>query len=413
MSTKPFSLQSPEQIAKDYGGNKQKIARAAQMGLVDSTAAVLAGMFIDNMRSAQVLEQAPPQTVAQQVLFPQPQAGPPPAPPQGAPPMGMPAQPGMAAPPTPPPPAMGPGLAAGGLASLSVPDGMFDEPANGGFNNGYAGGGIVAFATGNAVAAPAVAPAVAPVAPSTPYGLPGTLADAMQMYRAQFGDTPDTARQELEAYYAKTASPEAIAAQKKKDFWGALAQIGFGMAGSNSPYFLQAAGQAASAALPGMQQAAAARKAQEREGLAARAGIEGQRRAERGQEVVGGTALYGQGIQARESQADRDQRAALQKEELAAAMARTRLEIAARIKAAGMSGGAAAERQTDTARVTEIKYNAIKLKNPAMPDAEAWSQAADAAMATMGLRSPNTNSSPVQLPGANKERTDIGVFYRD
>ena len=304
---------------------------------------------------------------------------------------------------------MGPGLAAGGLASLSVPDGMFDEPANGGFNNGYAGGGIVAFATGNAVAAPAVAPAVAPVAP---YGLPGTLADAMQMYRAQFGDTPDTARQELEAYYAKTASPEAIAAQKKQDLWGALAQIGFGMAGSNSPYFLQAAGQAASAALPGMQQAAAARKAQEREGLAARAGIEGQRRAERGQEVVGGTALFGQGIQARESQADRDQRAALQKEALAAEMARTRLQIAASIKAAGMSAGAAAARQTDTERLTAIKYNAIKLKNPAMPDAEAWSQASDAAMATMGLRSPNTNSSPVQLPGANNERTDITKFYK-
>ncbi len=156
MSTKPFSLQSPEQIAKDYGGNKQKIAQAAQMGLVDSTAAVLAGMFIDRMRSAQMLEQQPQQTVAQQVLSPQPQAAPPPAPPQGGAPMGMAGAPpvgGMqqGGTPVPPPQAAGPGFAEGGLASLPVPDSMFDEPSGGGFNEGYAGGGIVAFAGGGEV----------------------------------------------------------------------------------------------------------------------------------------------------------------------------------------------------------------------------------------------------------------------
>jgi hypothetical protein len=74
--------------------------------------------------------------------------------------------------------------------------------------------------------------------------------------------------------YAEMSSPEALAAQKKQDFWGSLAQIGFGMAGSNSPYFLQAAGQAASAALPGMQQATQARKAQEMAGLQGQLGIE-------------------------------------------------------------------------------------------------------------------------------------------
>ena len=74
--------------------------------------------------------------------------------------------------------------------------------------------------------------------------------------------------------YAEMSSPEALAAQKKKDFWGALAQIGFGMAGSNSPYFLQAAGQAASAALPGMAQAAKERKAQELAGLQGQLSIE-------------------------------------------------------------------------------------------------------------------------------------------
>jgi hypothetical protein len=43
------------------------------------------------------------------------------------------------------------GMAEGGLATLPVPDGMFDEPTNGGFDDGYAGGGMVAFFEGGPV----------------------------------------------------------------------------------------------------------------------------------------------------------------------------------------------------------------------------------------------------------------------
>jgi len=145
---KPFSIQAPEDIAKEYAGNKQKIAQAAQMGIVDPTAAVLAGMFIDRMRSAQVMEAAQQPTVAQQVLggggVPQPpgNASPmapatlsPPSPPMMGAPMGAPPAPPMETP---------MGMADGGLASLPVPDMMFDEPDNG----GYSGGGLVAFADG-------------------------------------------------------------------------------------------------------------------------------------------------------------------------------------------------------------------------------------------------------------------------
>ena len=83
-----MTMQSPEKIAGEYGGNKQKIAQAAQSGLIDPTSAVLAGMFIDRMRAAQAQEQAPKQTIAQQVFTPpHPQM-----PPQGAPPMGAPPQ---------------------------------------------------------------------------------------------------------------------------------------------------------------------------------------------------------------------------------------------------------------------------------------------------------------------------------
>jgi hypothetical protein len=163
VENKPFTIQSPEEIAKDYGGNKQKIAEAMQMGIVDPTAGTLAGMFIDRMRSAAQMEGAPQQTVAEQVFAP-------PAPPMGAPmgaPAGLGATPEAAAMPLqemgPPPQEMAPpqdmpsmaegGMvppyaSGGGLSDVPIPDGMFDEPSNGGFGDGYAGGGMVAFAPG-------------------------------------------------------------------------------------------------------------------------------------------------------------------------------------------------------------------------------------------------------------------------
>ena len=162
MVGKPFSIQAPEAIAKEYGGNKQKIAQAVQGGMLDPTAGVLAGMFIDRMRSAQMQEQGAAPTVAQQVLAP-PMA---PAPQMGAPGMGAPA-PGMGA----PAPQMGaPGMAMGGYAmggldDLPIPDAMFDEPTNGGFNDGYGGGGMVAFARGDYVP-----PRVTSRAPAWPFG---------------------------------------------------------------------------------------------------------------------------------------------------------------------------------------------------------------------------------------------------
>ena len=156
METKAFSMQSPEAIAKQYGGNKQKIAQAMQLGIIDPTAGTLAGMFIDRMRAAAQAEQAPQQTVAQQVFappappqqqMPQQQQMPPQAPPQAglgatppagqAPPMGM-AAGGMVA------------FADGGLPSLQVPDDMFNSSlGNNGDDQQYADGGVVSFAAGS------------------------------------------------------------------------------------------------------------------------------------------------------------------------------------------------------------------------------------------------------------------------
>lgn len=157
METKPYNLQSPEQIAKDYGGNKQKIAEAMQMGIIDPTAGTLAGMFIDRMRSAQMQEAAPQQTVAQQVFTPQAPQAPAAVPPMpvGGAPAGLGATPQAAQTPAPEEAPMGmamggmvpPYAAGGGLSELPLPDDMFGEPSSG----EYAAGGIVAFAQGDMV----------------------------------------------------------------------------------------------------------------------------------------------------------------------------------------------------------------------------------------------------------------------
>jgi hypothetical protein len=372
---KPFSIQAPEDIAKEYAGNKQKIAQAAQMGVVDPTAAVLAGMFIDRMRSAQVMEGGQPPTVAQQVLGgapPQGAGAPTPpmgAPPPMAPPMGAPmgAPPPMAPPPqdmAPPPPEMdmaSQGMAEGGLAELPIPDTMFDEPTNGGFDDGYAGGGMVAFGPGgmanlyddveywesggkqNAVSKagargvmqlmpgtmkdpgfgvtpmrddseaenrragrdyldamfrkygdeatalaaynwgpgnvdkwlskggdPAKLPAetkkyignilggkASPRMPerdfSTAEGRSRSVEDEYQSLQRRFG--PTEKQKEIEdqrmARAEEMASPEYYEKQRKDSMWETLANIGFNMASSKSPYLLQAVGEAAAAAMPG------------------------------------------------------------------------------------------------------------------------------------------------------------------
>jgi hypothetical protein len=110
-------MMSPEKVAEMYGGDKRRIGQAAQMGLVDPTVAVMAGMFIDRMRGAASKEMQPQTTVAQDVMRP------------------------------PAPTAPAAGLAAAqaapverGLAALPVPeDAVPDE---------YAGGGVVAFTPG-------------------------------------------------------------------------------------------------------------------------------------------------------------------------------------------------------------------------------------------------------------------------
>jgi hypothetical protein len=137
---KPMSLTSPESIAREYKGNKKAIANAARMGLVDPTAALMAGMFIDRMRNAASEEQKTDTTVVQDTF------GIPAAPQQ--PPQGMP-QPQQAAPqpqpqmPQMPQPQGIPGAQMAAAQPRMAP-GVEGLPT--GDVGNYAGGGIVAFA---------------------------------------------------------------------------------------------------------------------------------------------------------------------------------------------------------------------------------------------------------------------------
>ena len=137
---KPYSLQAPEQIAKEYGGDKQKIQEAARFQLIDPTAAVLAGMFIDRVRAAEAAEMQHAQTVAQDVFGPKT----PPA-----------AVAGLQNAPLQPQPQQEAPLPAGiqlaqptGVGNLPIPESMVPEVDMG---QGKAGGGLVAFAGGGSV----------------------------------------------------------------------------------------------------------------------------------------------------------------------------------------------------------------------------------------------------------------------
>jgi hypothetical protein len=318
METKPYDLQSPEQIAKDYGGNKQKIAEAMQMGIIDPTAGTMAGMFIDRMRSAAQMEAAPQQTVAQQVFAP-------PAPPPMAAPAGLGATPEAAAMPpmdaTPPmgvvPPqempapqgempmmAMGgmvpPYASGGGLSDMPLPDGMFDEPSNGGFGDGYAGGGLVAFAAGDEVDEDGDGN------PDTYFGYnyKDPLANAARD-AALFGVPETKYAQEYEADLLKRRTPEALKAGRKKDINMALIEAGIAMA--NTPgSLLQSAARGIGAALPGFKAAEKERRAEEREIQKGLIDLEQGRNTAAAQKAMRLMQAQQLGIQGREGQIGRE-----------------------------------------------------------------------------------------------------------
>lgn len=334
-ASKPFDIQSPQKIAMEYGGNKQKIAQAMQLGIVDSTAGVLAGMFIDKMRAAQMQEQMPQATIAQQVMGgaqPSPAAGAPPAggigaSPQGAPPMapppppqgGMPPAPPMGAPPQGAPPM---GMADGGLASLPIPDNMFDEPSNGGFDDGYSGGGLVAFAGGG----------------DTFYGYSATdpMANAPR-YEQLFGRPEAKYVGEYEQELLQERSPEARKRAKDMDLGYALMAMGAKMA-STPGTLLQAASAGIGAGAPILYQSAKERKAEERDIRKGLLDIEAGRNTAAAQRAAGLIQMQQMGIQGQEAAAGRQAQIELENLKQKGDIALENLRQSGRVSLVGMRG---------------------------------------------------------------------------
>jgi hypothetical protein len=192
----------------------------------------------------------------------------------------------------------------GGLSDMPLPDGMFDEPSNGGYGDGYAGGGMVAFAGAGPVKAKGVAALLAGSEEKDPNDINGDgvvdgndiLVTApkddkdlsvLQKRGMMFGSIPsgyggyddtlggnlDTINQEAtrevkraqqyQTYLDKMLDPEERKKSKKEDMWLALGQIGARMA-TTPGSLLQAAGAGIGEALPGIAAAAKERRGEER-----------------------------------------------------------------------------------------------------------------------------------------------------
>lgn len=241
----------------------------------------------------------------------------------------------------------------GGLGDLPIADTMFDEPSNGGFNDGYAGGGLVAFANGGSAYGPwfeeqatraipgigvssrirtAARNAQVGGAPnsyhltddardfvppkgmdsrslaqklkslygagfdvinegdhvhvepgpksarmtkstprnanvSTPQGRAVSLDDSMMLGQQMLADLPREGLDRARSVALEDLTPEKQEHERKQDMWQALAQMGFRLASSNSPFLLQAIGEAAAATLPEVQASKRERRAIKNEAI--------------------------------------------------------------------------------------------------------------------------------------------------
>jgi hypothetical protein len=123
----------------------------------------------------------------------------------------------------------------------------------------------------------------------------GGVEEYMRLQKQYGGDAATPYRDRLTAAAEAQLDPKAMAAQKKQDMWQAVAQFGFNMAATNSPSFMQAAGQAGAATVPFMAASRKERKAAERDALKQLADIEGLTAAEKKQALQSGVA-YAQNL---------------------------------------------------------------------------------------------------------------------
>jgi hypothetical protein len=260
--------------------SKQQLAQLAQRGEVDPTTAIMAGMMRDRIVQSEMIQQMPDTTVFQDTFTPKQDmasavSGPPQdqlaqmrAPVEGQPRMaaGLSATPQAAL-----VPQMGqsqaPVMAAeGGLMALDVPGDMYD---------GYAGGGIIAFANG---------------------GMPINYED--EIFKSGLGQQfreremlrekvlgKDQSVADLMSYIQGLEGKSGERAERMFNL--RLAQAGLGIAGGQSPYALQNVATGAAPALEGYAGDIAKREEAELGRKKVLAELGGKERAERAKSLEG------------------------------------------------------------------------------------------------------------------------------
>ena len=248
-----MSMMSPQEIASKYGGDKRRIAQAVQNGLLDPTAAAMAGMLIDRIRAAAAQEQQPQTTVAEDTL--------------GGRPM----------------PYERPEVPSGGVAALPVDESMYD----------MAGGGIVAFAgeDGSEVDLNAI---TSQINKESGRGMEGNLGRAREyvdLYRQLYGDVKRGPASEELTKFLEGYGPRAqeLASKQRAATGLAMAAELLGTRGGLSKS-LAAAGKVGA---PGLQKAVEMEYAAKEKALRDRAGLEEKGRLEELEAIKGGMGLYG------------------------------------------------------------------------------------------------------------------------
>lgn len=250
-----MSMMSPQEIASKYGGDKRKIGQAVQMGLLDPTAAAMAGLLIDRIRAAAAQEQQPQTTVAEDVLGERPM------------------------------PYSRAEMPSGGVAALPVDEDIVPSE--------YAGGGIVAFADRGFVETPGgfnVLEDEVTGADEEAGGL-GRAEKYVDLYRRMLsGAARGPAYEEAKKFYEGATERGAKAAEKAK--WATGLEAASKLLSTRGS-FAKGLGAAGEVAAPGLRKAAEMEAAAEEAGIKGRLGLEEKERAEELEAIKGGLGMYG------------------------------------------------------------------------------------------------------------------------
>jgi hypothetical protein len=260
---------------------------------------------------------------------------------------------------------------------------MFDEPTNGGFNDGYAGGGIVAFGPGGAVDGPndlqrefdAAFPQGGAAAPADPryYGFSLDPRKNIGIVSETMGTPESKYSGMLEQDLLESFGPGAAEKRRKGRVNDLLMDFGFRMAASRNPTLLGAFGEAGMGALPAARESQRLDKAEEKYARKALADLEAGRNTQRAQiaslafqgqqtAIQGLEAETGRKFQASEKQLDRDLELRI------ARMKEDGDNARAAMRGSGGSGGSGGEGDERGATVTVNRYTELQEKLIAAQD---------------------------------------------